>query len=78
MNDRQNVDICCGSEFVNDHIGQTRHLELTGVRHIAGVAHHREMREHHHRLPDARDDAIRCAVIILRDPVADIPEVFRR
>ena len=77
MDDRQNVDVCCGSQFVDDQIGQTCHFELTCVWHVAGVAHHREMCEHHHRLADARNHSICCAFIILRNPVTDVPEVVR-
>ena len=77
MNDSQYVDVCHRSEPVDDQIRQPRNLELACVWHITEMANHWEMREHHHRLANARDHAISGTVIILGDPIADIPEIIR-
>ena len=77
MNDSQYVDVCHRSEPIDDQIGQPRNLELACVWHLTEMANHRKMREHHHRLADARDNAISGTVVIFGDPVADIPEIIR-
>ena len=77
MNDSQYVDVCHRSEPVDDQIRQPRNLEFACVWHITEMANHRKMREHHHRLADARDHAISGTVVIFGDPVADIPEIIR-
>jgi hypothetical protein len=78
MQHRQHIDVSLGRNRINDQIWQPGDRELSRPVNLTHSSQHRKLPEHHRRLHDPADPAIRRAIIVGSDPVADRQQIIPR
>jgi hypothetical protein len=76
MHDRQNVDICCRGQPIDNQIRQACHCEFSRIGNVTRTAEQRELTEHHHRLTNMRDYTVGGPFIIYRYPVINGTQII--
>lgn len=74
----QDIQLRLRRQRIDDQVRQPCHRKLACAIYLPRPTEHREVTEHHRGLQNPADDAIRRALVILRDPVADRAQVVAR